>query len=156
MATPAKSAIPEGYTSVTPYLICKGAGDAIGWYVKNLGAKELMRFPAPGGMVGHAEIQLGNARVMLADEYPNMSALSPKTIGGTAVGLCVYVEDCDAVIAQCLEAGATEERPVQDQFYGDRSGTVVDPFGHKWTISTHIEDVSPEEMGERMKNLGAG
>ena len=135
---------------MTPYLIIRGAAEAIEFYKKAFGAVEKMRFPFPGGRIGHAEIQIGNSHVMLADEFPEMGAKSPQTIGGTAVGLAVYVEDVDTVFNRALAAGAKEERPLKNQFYGDRSGTLIDPFGHKWTVATHIEDVSPEEMARRM------
>ena len=142
--------IPDGYHSVTPYLIVKGAARALEFYQKALGAKELMRLPGPDGRVGHAEIKIGDSRIMLADECPEMSATSPQALGGTPVGLCLYVEDADAVFNRAVAAGAKVVRPVQDQFYGDRSGTLEDPFGHKWTIGTHKEDVSPEELQRRM------
>ena len=149
MATKAKSAIPEGYQSITPYLICKGAAKAIDWYGKVLGAKELFRMPGPDGVIGHAEVRIGDSIVMLADEFPSMGAKSPQSLGGSPVGLMLYVPDCDAVVTRAVAAGATLERPLQDQFYGDRSGTIVDPFGHKWTIGTHLEDITPEEMEKR-------
>jgi len=142
-------ATPEGYHSVTPYLFCKGAAAAIEYYKKALGATEIMRHPMPDGQLGHAEIKVGDSVIMLADEFPDMKALSPKTIGGTAVLLMVYVDDVDRVFARALAAGGTELQPLQNKFYGDRTGTLLDPFGHMWTISTHVEDVSPEEMGRR-------
>jgi PhnB protein len=142
--------IPEGYYTVTPYLIVKGADRALEFYKKAFNASELYRMADPSGKIGHAELQIGNSRVMLADEYPEMGAQSPETIGGSAVGLCLYVEDVDALFKQAIAAGGKEERPVMDQFYGDRSGTLRDPFGHKWTIATHKEDVAPEEMKRRM------
>jgi PhnB protein len=140
---------PEGYHSVTPYLIIGGAAKAIEFYKKALGATEVMRLDH-GGKIGHAEIKLGDSHVMLADEFPEMGNRGPQSLGGTTVGLCVYVPNVDAVFKQAVDAGAKVERPVQDQFYGDRSGTIIDPFGHKWTIATHIEDVPPEEIGKRM------
>lgn len=149
MATQAKSAIPEGYHSITPYLICKGAAKAIDWYTKVLGGQELYRMPGPDGVIGHAEVRIGDSVVMLADEFPDMGATSPQSLGGTPVGLMLYVPDCDAVVTRAVAAGATLERPLQDQFYGDRSGTIVDPFGHKWTIGTHLEDLTPEEVQRR-------
>jgi PhnB protein len=142
--------IPDGYQTVIPYLIVRGAADALEFYKKGLGAKERMRLPMPGGRIGHAELEIGDCVIMLADEFPEMGAKSPQTIGGTPVGICVYVADVDARFKQAIAAGAKEERPVKDQFYGDRSGTLVDPFGHKWTLTTHIEDVTPEEIGRRM------
>jgi PhnB protein len=142
--------VPEGYHTVTPYLIVKGAARALEFYKKALNATELYRMDAPGGMIGHAELQIGDSRIMLADEFPEMGARSPETVGGSPVGLCLYVENVDALFKQALAAGGKEERPVKDQFYGDRSGTLRDPFGHQWTIATHKEDVSPDEMKRRM------
>jgi PhnB protein len=142
--------IPDGYHAVTPYLVVKGAAQAIEFYKKAFGATELFRMPGPGGQVMHAELQLGDSRIMLADEVPQMNALSPQTIGGSPVGLMLYVPDVDAQAKLAVAAGAVVERPVQDQFYGDRSGTFRDPFGHKWTLGTHKEDVSQEEMQRRM------
>jgi PhnB protein len=144
--------IPEGYQRVMPYLIVRGATKALDFYKRAFGAKERMRLPM-GDRIGHAEIQIGDCVVMLADEFPEMGAKSPETIGGTPVGLCLYVEDVDAVFKQALAAGGKEEKPVKDQFYGDRSGTLIDPFGHKWTIATHVEDVSSEEMQRRMATM---
>ena len=142
--------IPDGYRTVTPYLIVRGAAAALEFYKKAFGAKERMRLPMPGGRIGHAEIEIGDSVIMLADEFPEMGAKSPQTIGGTPVGICVYVENVDARFKQAIAAGGKEEKPVIDQFYGDRSGTLADPFGHKWTLATHIEDVTPEEIGRRM------
>jgi PhnB protein len=147
---PAKP-IPEGYSTVTPYLIVKGAAEAIDFYQKALGAREMMRFAEPGGKVGHAEIKIGDSVIMLADEYPDMGYVGPKTIGGTPVSLVLYVEDVDTSFDRAIAAGAKALRPVKDQFYGDRSGTMADPFGHVWTIATHKEDVSSAEMQRRMK-----
>jgi PhnB protein len=144
-AMPVK-AIPEGYHAVTPYLFCKGAAAAIEYYQKAFGATELMRHAGPDGQIGHAEIKIGDSVIMLADEYPVMKALSPQTIGGTAVLLLVYVDDVDAVFARALAAGGKQLHPLEDKFYGDRTGTLIDPFGHMWTVATHREDVSPEEM----------
>ncbi len=142
--------IPEGYHTITPYLIIKDAARAIEFYKEAFGAAEgCQPFKDPNGKIMHAELTLGDSRFMLADEFPEMGAKSPKTIGGSAVGLALYVEDVDKVVNQAVAAGAKMVRPVQDQFYGDRSGQVEDPFGHKWTVSTHIEDVSPEEMHKR-------
>lgn len=148
--------IPEGYHSVTPYLIVKGAARALEFYKKAFNATELFRMEGPGGTVGHAEFQIGNSRMMLADEFPDMGARSPETIGGSPVGLCIYTEDVDALFKQALAAGGKQERPVVDQFYGDRSGTLRDPFGHQWTLATHKEDVSPEEMKRRMDKAMKG
>jgi PhnB protein len=149
--------IPEGYHSVTPYLCCRNAGAAIDFYKKAFGATELMRMPAPGDKVGHAEIQIGDARVMLADEFAEMGFLSPQSIGGSPVMMHIYVEDVDATVPKAVAAGAKVKRPVADQFYGDRGGEIEDPFGHRWYVSTHKEDVSPEEMQKRMAAMsGAG
>lgn len=151
MATKAKSPIPEGYHSITPYLTVDGGARAIDWYKKVLGAEERMRMPAPDGKIGHAELVIGGSCIMLADEFPDMGAKSPSSFGGTPVGLMLYVKDCDAVFKRAVDAGAKIDRPVEDKFYGDRSGSIVDPFGHKWTIGTHIEDLTPQEMEERAK-----
>jgi len=155
MATKATRFIPEGFHTVTPYLIVKGGAAAIEFYKKVFNATELVRMPMPNGKVGHAEIRIGDSRVMLSDEAPEWNTRAPDTIGGTPVGLALYVEDCDAVFNRAVSAGAKVERPVVDQFYGDRSGTIIDPFGHKWTIGTHKEDLSPEEIKERMAKLPA-
>jgi PhnB protein len=148
--------IPEGYHSVTPYLIAKNASAAIDFYKKAFGAQELFRMEAPGGKIGHAEIKIGDSILMIADEHPEMGHVGPETLGGSAVGLMIYLEDVDTVFARAIEAGATEMRPLENQFYGDRSGSVKDPFGHTWMISTHVEDVAPDEMARRaeeaMKN----
>ncbi|MEY2410470.1 MAG: PhnB protein [Verrucomicrobiota bacterium] len=141
--------IPEGYHTATPYLVCTGAARAIDFYKEVFDAREVLRMAGPAGRIMHAEIQIGDSRLMLADEFPEMDARSPQTIGGTPVGLCIYVKDCDATFARAVAGGAKVLRPLQDQFYGDRSGTVSDPFGHKWTISTHIEDVPPAEIEKR-------
>jgi PhnB protein len=141
--------IPDGYHTITPYLSIKGAADAIEFYKRAFGAKEVMRMAQPDGRVGHAELQMGDSRVMLADEFPDMDFRSPHSIGGTPVTLHMYVENVDAVVEQAVAAGAKVVRPVQDQFYGDRSGTVADPYGHVWHVSTHKEDLSMEEMRKR-------
>jgi PhnB protein len=141
--------IPEGYHSVTPYLIVDGAADAIDFYARAFGAEEVLRMPM-GDRIGHAEIRIGDSHVMLADEFPDMGHLGPKSRGGPTASLMIYLPDVDAAFARAIAAGATEARAVQDQFYGDRSGTLTDPFGHQWTLSTHVEDVSPEEMERRM------
>jgi PhnB protein len=142
--------IPDNYHAVTPYLIIKDAAKGIDFYKKVFGATEVMRMPGPGGRIMHAELKIGDSVIMLADENPEMDARSPQSFGGTPVSLMVYVEDVDSVFKRAISAGAKELRPLQNQFYGDRSGTISDPFGHKWTISTHVEDVSPEEMKKRM------
>lgn len=146
--------IPAGYHSVTPYLIIKGAARALDFYQRAFGATELMRIPGPGDQIGHAEMLLGDSHIMLADECPQMKALSPQTIGGTPVLLHLYVPDADAMFAQAIAAGASVEQPMENKFYGDRSGSVLDPFGHRWTLSTHVEDVSPEEIGRRLAAMG--
>ena len=143
--------IPDEYRGITPYLIVKGAAQAMEFYKRAFGAKEIMRFDQPDGRVGHAEMQIGDARFMLADEFPEMKILSPQTLGGSGTGLLFYVENVDEVFNRAIAAGAVVNKPLQNQFYGDRNGTVVDPFGHKWSIATHVEDVSPEEMERRMK-----
>ncbi|MDA8384022.1 MAG: VOC family protein [Betaproteobacteria bacterium] len=142
-------AIPEGYRSVTPYLGVRGAAEAIEHYKRALGAVELFRLSTPTGGVGHAELMVGDSRIMLADERPEGVLRSPLTLGGTAIGLHVYVEDVDARFARAIEAGAKVISPVKDQFYGDRTGTLEDPFGHVWTLATHKEDLSPEEIAKR-------
>ena len=141
--------IPDGYHSVTPYLIIKGAADAIEFYKKAFGATELFRMEHQG-KVGHAEIKIGDSPIMLADEFPEMKYFSPATLGNTPVSLMIYVEDVDTTYKQAISAGGTEVKALQDQFYGDRSGTLKDPFGHVWTVATHKEDVTPEEMDKRM------
>ena len=148
--------IPDGYQQVTPYLIVDGAADAISFYEKVLGAKERMRMPGPGGTIGHAEIELGDAVVMLSDGAPEMGARSPKAVGGTPVLIHVYAEDVDAVFDTAIAEGATSLRSPEDQFYGDRSAQFEDPFGHHWSVATHVEDVSPEEMEKRMANVIGG
>lgn len=142
--------IPEGYPRVTPYLHVSGAAAAIDFYTDILGAEERMRMPGPDGKLGHAELQLGESIIMLSDEFPDMEARGPKSIGGTPVTLHVYVEDVDAVFDAALSAGATSVRAVENQFYGDRTAQFEDPFGHRWNIASHVEDVSPEEMEKRM------
>lgn len=141
--------IPDGYPQVIPYLSVEGANEAIGFYTTVFGAKERLRMAAPGGKVGHAELEIGESVIMLADVFPEMGGASPKTIGGTPVSVMVYVDDVDAVFGRAISAGATAERQVEDQFYGDRAGQFVDPFGHKWFVATHVEDVPPEEMEKR-------
>jgi PhnB protein len=147
------SFIPKGYRSVTPYLACRGAAQALAFYRKAFGAAELMRMPAPGGKVGHAEIRIGDSRIMLADEHPEIGFLAPPSRGGTSVLLHVYVKDADAVVKRAVAAGAKLEQPVEDKFYGDRSGSVVDPFGHVWNLATHKEDLSPAEMKKRAAKM---
>jgi len=142
--------VPEEQPALSPYLIVKGAAEALEFYGKAFGARELYRLSEPGGKIGHAELEIGHCRLMLADEYPDFGALSPVTVGGSPVSLHLYVEDVDAVVARATAAGATLLRPVQDEFFGDRTGMVTDPFGHKWHLASRKEDVSPEEMQRRM------
>jgi PhnB protein len=141
--------IPEGYPRVTPYLIVDGASAAIDFYTSVLGATERMRMSAPEDRVGHAEIEIGDSVIMLADESPEMDARSPRTVGGTPVSLHVYVEDADGAFERAVAAGAKALQPVEDKFYGDRSGSFEDPFGHRWHVATHVEDVPPGEMEKR-------
>ena len=142
--------IPEGYPRVTPYLIVDGASAAIDFYRDVLGATERMRMAAPDDKLGHAELEIGDSLIMLADEAPDMGALGPKSVGGTPVTVHVYVEDADAVFERAVDAGAKALRQIEDRFYGDRSGEFEDPFGHHWSVATHVEDVPPEEMEKRM------
>ena len=141
--------VPKGYHSVTPYLAVDDAAGAIAFYKKAFGATEVMRMPAPGGKIGHAEVEIGGSRIMLADEYPDMNFRSPRAYGGTPVTLHLYVADVDAVAQLAVAAGAKELRPVEDQFYGDRTGTFEDPFGHVWHLATRKEELSPEELKRR-------
>lgn len=141
--------VPSGYGSVTPYLHARGAAKAIAFYKKAFGAKELMRIGSPGGKIGHAELQIGSSRIMLADEHPEFGALSPAALGGSPVALHLYLEDVDKVVKRAVRAGATLDRPVENKFYGDRMGTVTDPFGHIWHVSTHIEDMTARELRRR-------
>ncbi len=142
--------IPKGYHTVTPYLIVNNAAEALGFYSRALGAAEICRIPGPNGGVMHAEIQVGDSRIMLADEAAGMRVRSPRSIQGTTVSLMLYVEDVDSFVARALKAGAQSVRPVQDMFYGDRSGTLADPYGHIWEVATHKEDVSMEELQHRL------
>jgi PhnB protein len=147
--------IPEGYNTVTPYLVIKGAAKAIDYYKNVFGAKVVMRMDGPDGKIGHAELQIGDSRFMLADENPQMGNRSAESIGASPVSLDVYLPDCDKIVEKAVAGGAKILKPVADQFYGDRSGFIQDPFGHLWGIATHKEDVSAEEMEERMKKLQA-
>lgn len=144
--------IPDGYHTATPYLIAKNAAAAIDFYKRAFGATELFRMAGPDGKVGHAEIQIGDSHIMLADEVPGMGYLSPQSLGNTPVSLMLYVPDADRLFNQAVAAGATVQRPVENQFYGDRSGTLKDPFGHVWTIATHVEDVPPDELTRRAQS----
>jgi PhnB protein len=141
--------IPDGYTPVTPYLIVDGAVAAIDFYKAAFGAEEIMRMPKPDGTLGHAELRIGASVIMLADESPGIEAFAPKKWGGSPITLMLYIEDVDGVVAKAAALGATVTRPVADQFYGDRTAGITDPFGHKWYLATHVEDVPPEEMERR-------
>lgn len=141
--------IPDGYRSLTPYLIVREAARAIEFYTRALGAAEMVRMAEPGGRIGHAELRIGDCIVMLADEFPEVGAVSPQTLGGPGVTFLLYVENVDEAFARALTAGGRQLRAVKDQFYGDRSGSFEDPFGHHWTLATHIADVPPEEMRRR-------
>jgi PhnB protein len=143
--------IPEGYHTLTPYLAVDDAAKAIDWYKKAFSAKERMRMDAPGGKIGHAELEIGDSLVMLSDPFPQASTKPPKELGGTSSSVFMYAEDVDAVVQKAVDAGATVAMEVADQFWGDRFGTITDPFGHLWSIATHVEDVPPEEMAERAK-----
>lgn len=151
-------AIPDGYHSVTPYLMVEGAARAISFYEEAFGANELFRMADPGGRIAHAEIRIGDSVIMLADPQSGATCSSPKSLGGSSVGLMIYVENVDTVFARALKGGGRSVRPLANQFYGDRSGTFEDPFGHVWTVATHVEDVSPEEIERRVaaqKSAGA-
>ncbi|RMH78481.1 MAG: VOC family protein [Actinomyces sp.] len=146
--------IPDDYPRVTPYICVDGAAEALEFYARVFGAVERMRIPGPEGRIGHAEIAIGDAVIMLSDPYPDHGAVDPHTLGGTPVSLNVYVEDADAAVAAAVDAGATLLRPVETHFYGDRGGFVEDPWGHRWSISTHVEDVPPEELARRAAAAG--
>ncbi len=141
--------IPDGYHTATPYLVVKGAAKAIDFYKEAFGAKELMRMETPNGMIAHAEIQIGDSRIMLSDEVPQMGFVGPQSLNGSPVGLMLYVEDCDRVFNRAVAAGGSVQFPMQDKFYGDRSGSIKDPFGHQWTVATHVEDVAQDELRRR-------
>ncbi len=149
------NSVPPGYHTVTPYLLIKGASDAIAFYVQVFGAEEIARLTAPDGRIGHAEIRIGESTIMIADEHPEMDFLGPQSRGGTTVSLLIYVEHADDVFNDALQRGAKELRPICDQFYGDRSGSVTDPWGHVWSIATHLEDISPAELKRRFEELYA-
>ena len=151
---PAKP-IPEGYHTLTPFLAVEDAAQAIEFYTRALGGRERARMPAPDGKIAHAELEIGDSVVMIADPFPQSSAKPPKRLGGTSAVMFMYVEDVDAFVQQAVDAGATVTMPVEDMFWGDRFGQITDPFGHQWQIATHIEDVSPEEMQERAKQAFA-
>jgi PhnB protein len=143
--------IPEGYHTVTPYLAVDDAAEALEYYKKAFGAMERGRMEAPDGKIGHAEIQIGDSLVMLSDPFPQASTRTPKELGGTTASVFLYVEDVDGFVQRAIDAGATVSMEVADQFWGDRFGTITDPFGHSWSVATHIEDVPPDEMAERAK-----
>lgn len=143
-------AIPKGYSSVTPYLIVNQAGDAIEFYKKAFAAKEMMRFEQPDGRIGHAELKIGDAIIMIADECPEVGARSPEAFGGSAISIHLYMKNVDMVVDKAVSAGAKLVKPIENMFYGDRSGTLEDPYGHKWHVATHIEDVSPAQMKKRV------
>lgn len=148
--------IPDDYPRVSPVLLVEGAARAIAFYTEILGATERLRIDAPGGKVGHAELQIGDSLLMVADEEPDMDMRGPRSVGGTPVSLHVYVEDADAVFERAVRAGARELQPMADQFYGDRSGQFEDPFGHRWSVATHVEDVPDDEMRRRVEELMSG
>ena len=150
------NAIPDDYPRISPYLCVAGAAEAIEFYKTVFGATERLRMPAPDGKIGHAEILIGDGLIMLADEFPERNVLGPKSIGGSPVTIAVYVEDVDAVFKRAIEAGAEEQGPLEDQFYGDRSGQFVDPFGHSWSVASHIEDLTPEELKARSEKAMTG
>jgi len=147
--------VPEGYHTVSPYLAVEDAARAIDYYVKAFGAREVVRMNAPDGKIGHAELQIGDSHVMLADPFPQSSTRPPKELGGTSVSVFLYVDDVDATVKQAVDAGGTLTMEVADQFWGDRFGSFTDPFGHSWSVATHIEDVPPEEIAERAKRAMA-
>lgn len=149
----AVKAQPDGYHTATPYLVIDGAAQAIEFYKKAFGATEKFRMGGPNGKVGHAELMIGDSAIMLADEHPEMGARGPKALGGTPVSIVLYFDDVDAIADQAVQAGGKIKQPLENKFYGDRMGTVEDPFGHLWHIATHIEDVSEEEMGRRAQAL---
>jgi PhnB protein len=152
----AVQAIPEGYHSLTPYIEIEDAAEAIEFYKRAFGARERGRMDAPGGKIGHAELEIGDSLLMVADPFPQSTISTAKDLGRTTVNLFLYVEDADAVVQQAVNAGATVTRPVETKFWGDRFGIVTDPYGHTWSIGTHVEDVSPQEMEERSKAAMSG
>jgi len=151
----AVKAIPEGYQSVSPALAVDGAGEAIEFYKRAFGAKERNRMPGPEGTIAHAELEIGDSVVMLSDPFPQSTVRAPRELGGTSVGIFVYVEDVDAVFEQAVKEGATVTMALEDMFWGDRFGSLTDPYGHSWSLATHVEDVPPEEMEERSKQAMA-
>jgi uncharacterized glyoxalase superfamily protein PhnB len=156
MTTASVQPIPPGFHAVTPHLVCAGAAEAIAFYQRAFGAEELSRLPGPGGRIMHAMIRIGDSVLMLVDEFPEMGAKGPASLGGTPVTLHLYVTDADAAFARAVQAGATARMPVAEQFWGDRYGIVVDPYGHQWSIATHVKDLTPEQMMEGMKAMSGG
>ena len=150
---PVAKTIPDGYHSITPYLVVQGALEAIEFYKKAFGAIEVLRLRLPNGQLGHAELKIGDSPIMLSDEAPEWDARSPKSIGGSPVTISLYVDDVDSVVPTAVAAGAKLVRPIADQFYGDRSAALEDPFGHKWHVATHKEDMTPVEMQRRFDAL---
>ncbi len=148
--------IPEGYRTITPYLVVKGAAEALDFYAKAFGAVEFVRMPGPGGSVMHAEVKIGDSILMLSDEFPDWGQLGPISRGGTTCTMMLYVEDCDAAFQRAVDAGCAATQEPKDEFWGDRFAKVTDPFGHQWAFATHVEDVSPEEMAKRMAAMGMG
>ncbi|WP_175407585.1 VOC family protein [Streptomyces sp. TRM64462] len=148
--------IPEEYPRLTPYLYVDGAAAAIDFYTSVFGATERIRFPTPDGKLGHAELQIGNSVLMLADEFPEMGAVGPKKVGGSPLSIMVYVEDVDAAVERAVSLGAKVLQPVENKFYGDRSGQIEDPYGHRWDVSTHVEDIPPDEMARRAEEMMSG
>jgi PhnB protein len=148
-ATKKVSAIPKGYHSITPYLVVSNGANAIKFYIKAFGAKEMMRMEQPGGKIGHAELKIGDAKIMLADVCPEMNSRSPESLGGSPVSIHLYIKDVDGVVKRAVAAGAKLLMPIENRFYGDRSGALEDPFGHKWHVSTHVENVSPAQVKKR-------
>jgi PhnB protein len=146
--------IPEGYHTITPYLLVRNAPAAMDYYKKAFGAIEVERYVMPNGKIGHADMKIGDSHFMLADENPEAGYVGPETVGGTTFGIALYVENVDEMFKGAIDAGGKVQRELANQFYGDRTGTLIDPFGHKWTISTHVEDVTPEEMESRAKAAG--
>lgn len=154
MSTAPVQPVPEGFHTLTPHLVCDGAADAIAFYQRAFGAEELSRMPGPGGKIMHAMIRIGDSVVMLNDAFPEMGAKGPHALGGTPVTLHLYVTDADAAFARAVAAGATPRMPVAEQFWGDRYGIVVDPFGHQWSVATHVKDLTPEQMMAGMQAMG--
>jgi uncharacterized glyoxalase superfamily protein PhnB len=154
MSKPAVKPIPDGMRTVTPHLVCAGASDAIEFYKKAFGATEIMRMPGPAGKLMHAQIQIGDSAVMLVDEMPEWGALGPKSLKGSPVTIHLYVENADTFAKRAIDAGATVKMPVDDTFWGDRYGVLEDPWGHSWSVATHVRDMTPEEIAAEMAKMG--